>query len=98
MTLRLVVCDMAFLADAELEKDEQTLKANAEARAKINSCFERLKRLADIGDQRVTLLNGRFEDLAQAIPDLVAQTERERHAERIKVLNEPPPKQDNKIV
>jgi hypothetical protein len=89
MTLRLVACDIAFLADEELDKDEFTLATTAQARPNASACFSRLKRLADIGDQRVTLLNARFDDLAQAIPDLVAQTERERHAERIKVLNEP---------
>ncbi|RQH12463.1 SIR2 family protein [Bradyrhizobium sp. RP6] len=89
MTLRLVVCDIAFLTDEELEKNEHLLPTTAEARPKASPCFSRLKRLADIGDQRVTLLNARFDDLAQAIPDLVAQTERERHAERIKILNEP---------
>jgi hypothetical protein len=92
MTLRLVVCDVAFLADKELEKDKHVLPPEAEGRAKANPYFVKLKRLADIGDQRITLLNARFEDLARAIPDLVAQTERERHADRIKVLNELPAK------
>lgn len=73
MTLRLVACDIAFLADEELEKDEFLLPATAQARPKASACFSRLKRLADIGDERVTLLNARFDDLAQAIPDLVAQ-------------------------
>jgi hypothetical protein len=34
------------------------------------------------------LLHGRFEDLALALPDLVAETERERHAQRIRTLRE----------
>ncbi|WP_108519990.1 SIR2 family protein [Bradyrhizobium algeriense] len=91
MRLRIVACDIAFLADEELDKDQFALATTAQARPNVSACFSKLKRLADIGDQRITLLNGRFDDLAQAIPDLVAQTERERHAERIKVLNEPAP-------
>lgn len=89
MLLRLVVCDIAFLADEELEGDALTLATTAHARPNASVYFSKLKRLADIGDQRVTILNARFEDLVQAVPDLVAQTERERHAERIKVLNNP---------
>lgn len=90
MTLRIVVCDMAFLASTELEKADHILSAESSAQENASPFFAKLKRLADIGDQRISLLNGRFQDLAQAIPDLVAQTERERHAERIKVLHEPP--------
>jgi hypothetical protein len=89
MLLRLVVCDIAFLADEELDGNALILPTTARARPNTSAYFSRLKRLADIGDQRVTLLNARFEDLVQAVPDLVAQTERERHAERIKVLNDP---------
>lgn len=89
MTLRVVVCDMAFLADAELEKGEHMLVTTSATQDYASAFFAMLKKLADIGDQRITLLNGRFEDMAQAVPDLVAQTERERHAERIMVLHDP---------
>ncbi|MCY0149339.1 SIR2 family protein [Hoeflea sp. G2-23] len=89
MSLRLVVCDVAFLADEELEKAEHSLSTEAAAQPKSSTYFSKLKRLCDIGDQRITLMNGRFDDLAQALPDLVAQTERERHADRIRVLHEP---------
>ncbi|MEJ1119763.1 SIR2 family protein [Phyllobacterium sp. CCNWLW109] len=90
MTLRVVVCDPAFLADAELEKGEHTLSQDSSTQEYASLFHAKLKKLVDIGDQRISLLNGRFEDLAHAIPDLVAQTERERHAERVKVLYELP--------
>lgn len=89
MSLRLVVCDVAFLADEVLEKAEHTLPPDAAPQPSASSCFSKFRQLCDIGDQRITLMNGRFADLAHALPDLVAQTERERHAERIRVLHEP---------
>lgn len=90
MSLRVIVCDLAYITDAELGTDAHILSPDTPARAAASACFRTFKRLIDIGDQRVSLLNGRFDDLAQALPDLVAQTERERHVERLKVLNELP--------
>jgi len=91
MTLRVVVCDVAFLDDVELVGNEHTIGAAAPMRPGANEYFKRFKKLAEIGDQRINLLNGRFEDLVDATPDLVAETERERHAERLKVLRDPHP-------
>jgi hypothetical protein len=53
-----------------------------------NPNLKRFKELVLASDQRITLINGRFEDLAHALPDLVATTERERHAERFHTLRE----------
>ncbi|MBB3643876.1 hypothetical protein FHX14_000035 [Rhizobium sp. BK619] len=89
MTLRVVVCDVAFLAEATLDGAAHVLPRDHAMQGYANESFKKLKRLVDIGDERITILNGRFQDLALAVPDLVAQTERERHAERIKVLHEP---------
>lgn len=90
ITLRVILCDIAFLGDATLDEKPppHVAPVNSEMRVKGNPCFDRLLSLAKIGDQRITLLNGRFEDLAQALPDLVAQTERERHLDRMKRLED----------
>ena len=48
-----------------------------------NPYLKKFRELASAGDKRFTLINGRFEDLGDAIPVLVAQTERERHADRL---------------
>jgi hypothetical protein len=61
----------------------QVLPLNSEMRTKKNIYLEQLKRLVALGDQRITILNGRFEDLAFALPDLVAETARERHLDRM---------------
>lgn len=85
MSFRLIVCDPAFIPDAAIDKDPATITG---APAPANEFHKRLMRLANTGDQRVALLHGRFEDLALAMPDLVAETERERHAARVKALRE----------
>jgi hypothetical protein len=40
------------------------------------------------GDQRLLLLHGRFEDLSLVLRDVVAETERERYAQRATALRE----------
>lgn len=88
MSLRVIVCDVAFLDEATLAGAAHNLPANHPAQSHATESFRKFKQLIDIGDERITALNGRFEDLALAVPDLVAQTERERHAERIKILHD----------
>lgn len=84
MSFRLVVCDPVFVAPALIDGDP--LKADSDVTN--NEFHKKLIRLVRSGDERVMLLNGRFEDLAFALPDLVAETERERHAMRIKALHD----------
>jgi hypothetical protein len=82
MSLKVIVCDIAFLNDDCL-KDNPSI-ASAESGMRIdNLYFKQWLDLANHGDKRITLMNGRFEDLSDAIPDLVAQTDRERHAGRM---------------
>lgn len=90
MSLRVIVSDVSFLADNVLEAAPHIVPLASEMRTVGNLFFDKLKSLVTIGDQRIILLNGRFEDLAHALPDLVAQTERERHLERIQKLREVP--------
>ncbi len=87
MSMRLVICDIAFLDDGSLSSPDHIVPASSPLRSSGNGYFAKFKQLASIGDQRLTLVNGRFEDLALGLPDLVAQTERERHAERLRVLH-----------
>jgi hypothetical protein len=85
MGFRIIVCDPAFLDDAAVDKNPVTV---APAKAPTNPIHKKLVKLAEAGDERITLLHGRFEDLALALPDLVAETERERHAQRMRTLRE----------
>ena len=87
MNFRMVVCDPILLTDDLVKGDPVTLQT-ADAGFSKNDFHRRLMRLAQSGDQRLMLLHGRFEDLAIALPDLVAETERERHAARVRVLRD----------
>jgi len=88
MTFRLVICDPIFLEDAQVKDDPVVISG---ATPTGNEFHKKVQRLAQTGDQRLALLHGRFEDLAIAMPDLVAETERERHAARVKALREADP-------
>ncbi len=91
LSLRVIICDPSFVAS---ENDLRGIAPDVAAHAiplggqHQNRFLEKLKSLAARGDQRIHLINGRFEDLADAIPDLIGETDRERHFERVKVLRD----------
>lgn len=91
MALRLVVCDLAFIQPDVLnaEPAPEIIPADTPLTT-TNAYFKQLRDLVYLGDKRVTLLNGRFEDLSAAMPDLVAETDRERHMERLRKLRDMP--------
>lgn len=92
LSLRLVVCDPSFI------QSENDLKGVAPAEpshtialadpAHTNPFLAKIISLAERADPRIHLINGRFEDLADALPDLIGQTDRERHIERVKALRD----------
>lgn len=92
LSFRLVICDPGFIRSYwTLEPDplDGTVPhAIPDADPHPNLMLEQIRLLAQSGDPRVHLLNGRFEDLADAMPDLIGQTDRERHAERIRSMRE----------
>lgn len=88
MSLRLVICDPAFIPLEAFNKDDHIINTDL---ATNNSFLKDFYRLSANGDPRVHLLNGRFSDMALAIPDLVGETDRERHASRMRILREQDP-------
>ncbi len=52
-----------------------------------NHYFERFARLADGGDGRIALIEGTFENIVPFIPDIVSETEIERHYERMRNMS-----------
>jgi hypothetical protein len=91
LTLRLVICDPSFISsEDDLRGDfpEPPAHAIGVGNPHANPFLAKIKALAAQGDQRVHLLNGRFEDLADALPDLIGETDRERHVERVKILRD----------
>jgi hypothetical protein len=87
MSLRITLCDVAFIADASLADGAHVIAENAPVRIE-STHFKRFRQLVSASDPRITIVNGRFEDLVHSLPDLVATTERERHAERFHALRE----------
>jgi hypothetical protein len=85
MSLRIVICDPLFLAETPLEAGAPAI---AESNETDNRFVKAFTRLAQSGDPRIHLINGRFEDMALALPDLVGETDRERHASRIRSLRD----------
>jgi hypothetical protein len=84
MSLKIIICDVAFIDDAALDSNDHVIASDAHMRTAGNEYFARFKSLVVAGDERIQIINGRFEDLSIALPDLVAATERERHAERLR--------------
>lgn len=52
--------------------------------AKSNSYLSAVATLIDNGDARLALIAGKFEELVPMVPDVIAETELERHAERVR--------------
>lgn len=84
MSLRLIVCDPCFIEQASLGSD--TVAHVLEGKELSNPFLRKFLDLAKAKDPRLHLINGRFADLAAALPDLVGETDRERHSKRIRDL------------
>lgn len=92
LSMRLIICDPGFILsenDVRGGPPEGPAHTIATGDPHTNSFLTKIMSLADSGDPRVHLINGRFEDLAEALPDLIGETDRERHAERVKALRDP---------
>jgi hypothetical protein len=85
MSLRLVICDPAFLGSEALETGAHELPAGTPPENRFIASF---RALADAGDARVHLMNGRFQDLTSALPDLIGEDDRERHVQRMRSLRD----------
>jgi hypothetical protein len=85
VSFRLLVCDPFFIDPALLQKGKVTLEANS---AGNNEFHKKLFKLTTLDDPRIAILNARFEDVTRAIPDLVAETERERQSNRMRALHD----------
>lgn len=91
LSLRLIICDPSFiLSENDLRgvAPEPAVHAIPDGGKHRNGFLDKIKTLAAAGDQRVHLINGRFEDFAEGLPDLIGETDRERHIDRVKVLRD----------
>ena len=49
-----------------------------------NAAIEEIEGLIQSGDSRLSLIAGTFEDIVKYLPDLVSETEEEKHLRRIR--------------
>ncbi len=90
LSFRLVICDPSFIqSENDLRgvppgQAPHTIAVTNPAHS--NPFLAKIVSLLERGDPRIHLMNGRFEDLADSLPDLIGETDRERHAERLKAL------------
>jgi hypothetical protein len=80
LTLRLILCDCAFIPEIELESAEHSIPAAADGQRPVQA---KLMHLVQQGDSRISILNGRFEDLADAMPMMAGKTDRQLLQDRL---------------
>ena len=86
LSLRLVLCDRGFVEHRKLfDEDVQEIDLDLGGQRHYQS---KIARLVQQGDTRITMLNGRFEDLADALPMISGKTDRQLLRDRLEKLRE----------
>lgn len=86
LSLRLVLCDCGFVEHQKLfDEDAQEIEFDLAGQRPYQS---KIARLVQQGDTRITMLNGRFEDLADALPMISGKTDRQLLQDRLEKLRE----------
>ena len=85
LSIRLVLCDPCFVRASELDDTGMIGEAHAidKTSDQLKEYQTRILRLVREGDGRVTVLNGRFSDLALALPEIIGETDRQRLEARL---------------
>lgn len=84
LSLRLVLCDNGFVEHQKLfDEEAQEIDLNLAGQRPYQS---KIARLVQQGDTRITMLNGRFEDLADAMPMISGKTDRQLLQDRLEKL------------
>jgi len=86
LSLRLVLCDRGFVEHQKLfEEYAQEIDLDLGGQRPYQS---KIARLVQQGDTRITMLNGRFEDLADTLPMISGKTDRQLLQDRLEKLRE----------
>jgi hypothetical protein len=86
LSLRLVLCDRGFVEHQKLfDEEAQEIDLDLAGQRPYQS---KIARLVQQGDTRITMLNGRFEDLADALPMISGKTDRQLLQDRLEKLRE----------
>lgn len=82
LSIRLVLCDPCFVPESQLGSATPE-HAISETSDKLKDYQKRILKLVKEGDSRVTVVNGRFGDLALALPEITGDTDRQRLEARL---------------
>lgn len=86
LSLRFILCDRGFLDSQKLsDGDAQEIDLDLGVQRLYQ---RRFARLVQQGDSRITMLNGRFEDLADALPMISGKTDRQLLQDRLEKVRE----------
>lgn len=93
LSLRLILCDTCFIPHKrddyepalEIEKSQHEIAIEL---SNLRQYQKLLIKLVQRGDSRVTIINGRFEDLAHALPQISGKTDRQLLEDRLAKLRE----------
>lgn len=86
LSLRVVLCDRGFVEQQKLfDEDKQEIGLDLGAQSPYQ---RKIARMVQQGDARITMLNGRFEDLADALPMISGKTDRQLLQDRLEKLRE----------
>lgn len=87
LSLRVILCDRGFVPHQRLDAiDAHEIDLELE---KQRPYQKKIIKLVQQGDSRITVLNGRFEDLAHALPEISGKTDRQLLQDRLAKLGEP---------
>ena len=86
LSLHLVLCDRGFVEHQKLfNEDAQEIDLDLGGQRTYQ---RKIARLVQQGDNRITMLNGRFEDLADALPMISGKTDRQLLRDRLEKLHD----------
>ena len=87
LSMRVILCDRGFIPKQRLDGLD-TQEIDVELDYQRGDYQKKIIKLVRQGDSRITVLNGRFEDLAQAMPEISGKTDRQLLQERLSRLGE----------
>lgn len=86
LSLRLILCDRGFVEQQKLfDEEKQEIDLDLDWQRPYQ---RKIARLVRQGDTRITMLNGRFEDLADALPMISGKTDRQLLQDRLEKLRQ----------
>lgn len=80
LTLKIILCDRGFVPEQKLDGGAHEIELEIDSQRQYQ---KKILKLVQQGDARISVLNGRFEDLADALPVISGETDRQRLQARL---------------